>query len=83
MLEAAVMTKRSVTSASAREATPDPETGRPLFMRRDAASVAQLMTQMLDLTRPDSDAEALRLLRDAFPGAPLTARVEAMARRAR
>ncbi|MGA0564949.1 transferase [Ancylobacter sp. VNQ12] len=84
MLQAAVMTKRSMSSAPGREvASLDLEAGRPLFARRDAASVSQLMIQMLDLTRPGSDAEALRLLREAFPAAPLTARVEAMARRAR
>lgn len=53
------------------------------FARRDLPCVSQLMSQHLDLARPASDAEALRLLRQAFPGAPLTARVEAMARRAR
>lgn len=95
MLQAATMTRQSssapttplgatplgaATSVSAmREADPT----RPMFARRDAPSIAHLMTQMLDLTRPGSDAEALRLLRQAFPAAPLTARVEAMARRAR
>ena len=84
MLQAAVMTKRSASSAQGCEmASLDLETARPLFARRDAASVSQLMSQMLDLTRPGSDAEALRLLREAFPAAPLTSRVEAMARRLR
>lgn len=84
MLQAAVMTKRSASLALGRDvASLDLEAGRPLFARRDAASVSQMMTQMLDLTRPSSDAEALRLLREAFPAAPLASRVEAMARRHR
>lgn len=46
-------------------------------------SLAHLMTSHLAAARPRSDAEALRLLRQAFPGAPLAARVAAMARWAR
>lgn len=56
---------------------------RIVYARREPATVAQLMSQHLDLARPGSDAEALRLLRQAFPGAPLAARVEAMKSRAR
>lgn len=51
--------------------------------RGDAQSVAQLMRQHLDLAAPRTDAEALRLLRQAFPSASLAARVTAMAERAR
>lgn len=53
------------------------------YARRETVPVSLLMSQHLDLARPGSDAEALHLLRQAFPGASLTARVEAMARRAR
>lgn len=49
----------------------------------DTASVALLMTQHLDLAQPRTDSEALRILRQAFPAAPLAARVAAMASRAR
>ncbi|MDF2994616.1 MAG: putative transferase [Xanthobacteraceae bacterium] len=45
----------------------------------EPASLAHLMTKHLAAARPRSDAEALRLLRQAFPGAPLAARVAAMA----
>ena len=45
----------------------------------DNASVALLMTQHLDVAQPRTDAEALRILRQAFPAAPLAA----MASRAR
>lgn len=45
----------------------------------EPASLAHLMTKHLVAARPRSDAEALRLLRQAFPGAPLAARVAAMA----
>ncbi|MCJ8142131.1 transferase [Ancylobacter sp. A5.8] len=51
--------------------------------RGDAQSVTQLMRQHLDLAAPRTDAEALRLLRQAFPSASLAARVTAMAERAR
>ncbi|MDQ0347907.1 transferase [Ancylobacter vacuolatus] len=54
-----------------------------IAFKREPATVAQLMSQHLDLARPGSDAEALRLLRQAFPAAPLAARVEAMKGRAR
>lgn len=47
----------------------------------DAASIHQLMSQQLDIAKPASDAEALRLLRQIFPGAPLSVRVAALARR--
>ncbi|PZQ81623.1 MAG: transferase [Ancylobacter novellus] len=84
MLQAALMTTRSAPSVQGRDSVSlDLDAGRPLFTRRDAASVSQLMTQLLDLTRPGSDAEALRLLREAFPASPLAARVEAMTRRMR
>ncbi|MBS7535113.1 transferase [Ancylobacter sonchi] len=51
------------------------------FPRRppEPASVAALMRSHLDQVRPRSDAEALRILRQAFPAAPLAARVAAMA----
>ena len=49
----------------------------------DSASVALLMIQHLDVAQPRTDAEALRILRQAFPAAPLAARVAAMASRAR
>lgn len=38
------------------------------------------MTQLLRATRPRTDAEALRLLRGAFPGSSLAERVAAIAR---
>ncbi|MBS7541543.1 transferase [Ancylobacter oerskovii] len=55
------------------------------FPRRpaEAPSVTVLMRDHLDMARPRSDAEALRILRQAFPAAPLAARVAAMADRAR
>ena len=49
----------------------------------DSTSVAILMTQHLDVAQPRTDSEALRILRQAFPAAPLAARVAAMANRAR
>ncbi|MBS9478105.1 transferase [Ancylobacter radicis] len=80
MLQALKVMTTTVSLPVAREA----ETTRPAFARRDPLTVTQLMSQHLDLASPGTDAEALRLLRQAFPGAPLTARVEAMAaRRAR
>lgn len=79
MLQSASVTVSTSSPASGRENAG----GRVAYARRDPASVAQLMTQHLDMARPGSDAEALRLLRQAFPGAPLTARVEAMAKRSR
>jgi hypothetical protein len=45
----------------------------------EPASLTHLMSNHLAAARPRSDAEALRLLRQAFPGAPLAARVAAMA----
>lgn len=45
--------------------------------------LAHMMSKHLAAARPRSDAEALRLLRQAFPGAPLAARVAAMASRSR
>ncbi|MDF2999611.1 MAG: putative transferase [Xanthobacteraceae bacterium] len=77
MLQTASVTAKISSSGALRESE------RIAYARREPASVAQLMSQHLDLARPGSDAEALRLLRQAFPGAPLTARVEAMMRRAR
>ncbi len=56
---------------------------RIAYAKRDNATAAQLMSRHLDLARPDSDAEALRLLRQAFPAVPLAARVEAMKARSR
>lgn len=79
MLQAASVTVSTPSSPKGRDSDPV----RIVYARRDAASVAQLMSQHLDLAQPGSDAEALRLLRQAFPGASLSARVEAMARRAR
>lgn len=79
MLQAAKVMTTAVSPSLVRDAEP----ARPAFPRGDAMSVAQLMSQHLDLACPASDAEALRLLRQAFPGAPLTARVEVLARRAR
>lgn len=91
MLAATMMTQsRAMPSNSAPSipavgspAARDGDAARASFGRRDTSSVASLMTQLLDHTRPGSDAEALRLLRQAFPAAPLAARVEAMARRTR
>ncbi|MDF2620867.1 MAG: putative transferase [Xanthobacteraceae bacterium] len=77
MLQTASVAVKTSSSAPLRESE------RISYARRETASVSQLMSQHLDLARPGSDAEALRLLRQAFPGAPLTARVEAMMRRAR
>jgi hypothetical protein len=77
MLQTASVTVKTPSSGALRESE------RIAYARREPTSVAQLMSQHLDLARPGSDAEALRLLRQAFPGAPLTARVEAMMRRAR
>lgn len=78
MLQSARVTVTAPTPAPLRAAEPRIAYGRP-----DAASAAQMMSQHLDLARPDSDAEALRLLRQAFPAVPLSARVEAMKARAR
>ncbi|MDR6954236.1 hypothetical protein J2X65_003604 [Ancylobacter sp. 3268] len=57
----------------------------PALPRRmpEIPSVAALMRSHLDMARPRSDAEALKILRQAFPAAPLAARVAAMADRAR
>ncbi|ADH88250.1 putative transferase [Ancylobacter novellus DSM 506] len=77
MLQTASVTVKTPSSGTLRDSE------RIAYARREPTSVAQLMSQHLDLARPGSDAEALRLLRQAFPGAPLTARVEAMMRRAR
>jgi hypothetical protein len=79
MLQATKAMIPAVSSLIARDAEP----ARTGFPRRDPASITQLMSQHLDLACPATDSEALRLLRQAFPGAPLTARVEVMARRAR
>ena len=55
-------------------------TSMAAFPRRapEPQSVAALMRSHLDTARPRSDAEALRLLRQAFPAAPLAARVAAL-----
>lgn len=79
MLQATSVTVSTPSPAKLREG----DTTRIAYARRDPTSIAQLMSQHLDKARPGSDAEALRLLRLAFPGASLTARVEAMAHRAR
>ena len=47
--------------------------------RRTEAELAQAMTRHLQAERPQSDSEALRLLRRAFPDSPLTQRVIALA----
>ncbi|WP_029349325.1 hypothetical protein [Bosea sp. 117] len=52
-------------------------------LRRSPEPLARLMSQHLAVAHPRSDAEALRLLRQAFPAAPLAARVAAMAQRGR
>lgn len=78
MLQSASVTVKAPAAARSREMDP-----RIVYARREPATVAQLMSQHLDLARPGSDAEALRLLRQAFPGAPLAARVDAMKGRAR
>ncbi|TCK31502.1 hypothetical protein EV667_1612 [Ancylobacter aquaticus] len=78
MLQSASVTVKIPAPGPLREADP-----RIAYVRREAATAAQLMSQHLDLARPGSDAEALRLLRQAFPSAPLAARVEAMKARAR
>ncbi len=78
MLQAMKVTTGMGSTSRMHEAEP----ARSGFARSES-SVAQLMSQHLDLARPATDAEALRLLRQAFPGSPLTARVEALARRAR
>jgi hypothetical protein len=43
------------------------------------AELAQSMAESLVASAPDSDAEALSALRHAFPRAPLTSRVAALA----
>ena len=43
------------------------------------AQLAQAMSEHLVASSPASDAEALSVLRQAFPHAPLTARVAALA----
>ncbi len=44
---------------------------------RDAVLLAEMVQRMRTI-RPPSGAEALRALRDAFPGSPLTLRVAAI-----
>ncbi|WP_428029508.1 transferase [Ancylobacter sp.] len=79
MLQSASVTVTVPAAAKLREADA-PRIGYP---RREPATVAQMMSQHLDLARPGSDAEALRVLRQAFPSASLAARVDAMKLRAR
>jgi hypothetical protein len=47
--------------------------------KRTEAQLAEAMTEHLRAGRPQSDSEALRLLRRAFPDSPLTLRVIALA----
>jgi len=47
------------------------------------AELARQMTEHLVVTAPVTDAEALSVLRNTFPHAPLTARVAALAARLR
>ena len=47
--------------------------------KRTEAELAAAMTEHLRAQRPQSDSEALRLLRRAFPASPLTLRVIALA----
>lgn len=47
--------------------------------KRTEAELAEAMTEHLRAERPQSDSEALRLLRRAFPDSPLTQRVIALA----
>lgn len=62
---------------------------RQMFMsalpcrHHEGGTVAAMMRSHLDKVRPHTDAEALRILRQDFPAAPLAARVAAMALRAR
>lgn len=77
-----------VSSAVPKLGAPDAvrnEDGELRALRRagEPAALSHLMSQHLAHARPRSDAEALRLLRQAFPAAPLAARVAAMAERAR
>lgn len=64
--------------------------GQTAFMRRQRPSrgielpaLSIQMSEHLDTARPRSDAEALRLLRQAFPSVPLAMRVAALAARPR
>lgn len=82
--EARVIVTSALSGAAERDSQgPASETGLFPLRRSDTLSVAQLMRQLLDLAAPRSDAEALRLLRQAFPSASLADRVTAMAERAR
>lgn len=82
--EARVIVTSAVPGATEREVEGQSnEVGQLAPRRSNAMSVAQLMRQLLDLARPRSDAEALRLLRQAFPSASLADRVTAMAERTR
>jgi len=47
--------------------------------KRTEAELAEAMTEHLRAERPQSDSEALRLLRRTFPDSPLTLRVIALA----
>jgi len=48
-------------------------------LRPEPLCMDQLMRQHLERSRPTSDAEALRMLRDVFPAASLAQRVAALA----
>ena len=47
--------------------------------KRTEAELAEAMTEHLRAARPQSDSEALRMLRRTFPDSPLTLRVIALA----
>jgi len=63
--------------------TPEPfgdMTLAPFAMtKRSEADLARAMAEHIRGTRPGSGAEALGMLRRAFPNSPLTARVNALA----
>ncbi|WP_210255338.1 transferase [Ancylobacter pratisalsi] len=77
MLQALRVDQDQAAPAGARDDLPRALPRRPV----DTATIAQLMSQQLDIANPGSDAEALRLLRQIFPAAPLSVRVAALARR--
>jgi hypothetical protein len=52
----------------------------PLASEIPITATVNRMTRMLKTVRPATDAEALRLLRTAFPQATLTDRIAALAR---
>jgi hypothetical protein len=73
----------SMASRQDYRAYPDPLPWRPspplVPEAPSAATVIQAMMGMLARSRPGSDSQALRLLRDAFPDHPLSVRLAALA----